>query len=97
MCTCSKPVWNLIFRSSCIKQLCRKKNPKIHLEQFYTLKNIASCVVYFLGRLGITKIVYLYAFTFKDMVCKTRSGCCNSLLNPEVMDVVQCLQWVDQS
>lgn len=67
------------------------------LLQFYTEKNIACCEIYSLDRLAITKIVYPYVFTFKGMVCKTRSGCCNSLLNPKVMDVVQGLQWVDQS
>lgn len=90
------------FRSSCIKQFIQedkagKKIKKCICSSFILLKNIASCVSYFLDRLGITKIVYPYVFAFKDMACKTKSACCNSLLNPEVMDVVQCLQWVDQS
>lgn len=75
----------------------RRKDPKMHLYPFYTPKFIASGVIYLQDRLGITKIVQPYVFTFKDTACKTRSGCCNSLLNPEVTDVVQCLQWVDQS
>lgn len=68
----------------------------MYLQQSYTPKN-DRCVIYILDRLSIAKIVYPNVFTFKDMVCKTRSRCCNSLLNPEVMDVVQCQQWVDQS